>query len=332
MMSRRDVILEGAQAAARLHDRLGSRKLVEASGGCIDVFGALVELNVPLLFRPLDGLLGACLPGPVPGVIISTQRPLHVQRFTGAHELGHVTLKHELSLDGDEILTRSIENEQNLLEVGADSFASAFLLPKWLLQLHARRQGWNRESMSNPHAVYQLALRVGASYQATCIALKRHAIIERTTLQHLMDYSPRDLKAELLDGFEVDNYFPDVWLLTEHDEASTLEGQPDDLFVIRLAEKSGAGYLWTTSGLVDAGFAILRDTRKIPSPESSIGGPVTRALTARHIEPASGEFAMELKRPWQETAPPISKLHVTYELLGKEIGMPRAARRQMRAA
>jgi predicted secreted protein len=151
-------------------------------------------------------------------------------------------------------------------------------------------------------------------------------------LQRLIDYSPRDLKAELLGDFEVDNYFPDVWLLTERDEASTLEGQPGDLFVIRLTEKSGAGYLWTTGNLVDAGFAILRDTRRIPAPENAIGGPVTRDLTARHIEPASGEFAMELKRPWQEMAPPIAKLHVTYELLGKEIGMPRAIRRQLRVA
>ena len=130
-MTEREAYLEGAQAAARLHDRLGTRQMVEASRGAIDVFGALLQLDVALLFRPLDGLLGACLPGPAPGVIISTQRPLRIQRFTGAHELGHVALGHELSLDGDEILARaSARRRRDLVELAADSFAAAFLLPK----------------------------------------------------------------------------------------------------------------------------------------------------------------------------------------------------------
>ena len=106
-MTRRDAILEGAQAAARLHDQLGTRQAVEASAGCVDVFGAILSVGAALLFRPLDGLLGFCIRGPsIPGVVISTQRPLRIQRFTGAHELGHVVLNHTESLDGPEILTR----------------------------------------------------------------------------------------------------------------------------------------------------------------------------------------------------------------------------------
>ena len=141
-----------------------------------------------------------------PGVVVSTQRPLRIQRFTGAHELGHVVLGHALSLDGPEILARG--NAADEVELAADSFASAFLLPKWLLQLHARRQGWNRANMSDPSAVYQLSLRVGASYEATCIALERHRIIDSATQQRLFDKSRRDIKAELLEGFELDNYYP----------------------------------------------------------------------------------------------------------------------------
>lgn len=333
-MTARDAFLEGAQAAARLHARLGTRPSVEAAGGAVDVFGALLELDVALIFRPLDGLLGACLPGPAPGVIISTQRPLRVQRFTGAHELGHVALGHDVSLDGDEILARApAERRRGLAEIAADSFAAAFLLPKWLLQFHARRQGWKKASMGDPHAVYQLGLRAGASYEATCLALERHAVNDAATTRRLLDTPRRGLKAALLDGFEVDNYRPDVWLLTERDEGATLEGQPDDLFVIKLAEQGGAGYLWTTDGLADAGFAILRDSRERPGPGMTVGGPVTRALTARHEEPASGDFALELKRPWQAAGPAAARLHVTYDLFGKEVGMARAQRRrELRAA
>lgn len=331
-MARRDAILEGAQAAARIHDQLRIRQNVEASGGAIDVFGAMLTLNVALLFRPLEGLLGACLPGPNPGVIISTQRPLRIQRFTGAHELGHVTLGHQAILDGEEILGRAWVKGRDDIELAADSFAAEFLLPRWLLQIHARRQGWNKESMADPHTAYQLSLRVGASYEATCAALERHKVIDRSTRERLADKPRRALKEELLDGFEVEDYRRDVWLLTERDEGLTLEGAPDDLFILKLRENGGAGYLWTTDGLVAAGFAILRDQRHIPSAETAIGGPVQRELMARLLEPASGNFSLELKRPWQGSGAAISSLHLAYDLFGKEVGMPRAARRTLARA
>jgi Zn-dependent peptidase ImmA (M78 family)/predicted secreted protein len=330
-LSRRQAILDGAAAAARLHDHLDVRHAVENSGGSIDVFGALLVLKAALIFRPLDGLLGFCIRGPDrPGVVISTQRPLRIQRFTGAHELGHVYLGHTQSLDGDEILTRGGPTSD--VEIAANSFASAFLLPKWLLQLQARRQGWNRESMRNPAIVYQMALRVGASYEATCVALETHNIVDSATANELMGASPRDIKTALLAGVTLENYYPDVWLLTERDEGLVLEGQPDDLFVLRLAEKASAGYLWNTTDLVNSGFAILRDDREhAPAPES-VGGPVTRALTARRSDPAQGRFALELKRPWQKEGAAIAALHVSYDLYGKEVGMPRAVRRQLAAA
>lgn len=333
-MTRREAFLQGAQSAARLHEQLGSRAETEARAGAIDVFGAIIATGTPLIFRPLKGLLGACIPGP--GIIISTERPLPVQRFTGAHELGHVALAHDLSLDGEEILTRIGHNSDDVptpeFEIAADSFASAFLLPRWLLQMHARRHGWDRASMRDPHAVYQLSLRLGASYTATCIALERYDIIDAAARKALLDKPRRELKAELLDGLPVDNFFPDVWLLTERDEGSTIEGQPDDLFVLRLAEQSGAGYVWTTSGLLESGFAILRDERKIPPPETSIGGPVTRAVTAKHTEPTKGTFALELRRPWLKSGTPLAALHVDYDLRGKEVGLPRLSRRHLRLA
>ena len=331
-MSRRQAILEGATAAARLHDQLDVRHAVESSGGSIDVFGALLVLKAALIFRPLDGLLGFCIRGADrPGVVISTQRPLRIQRFTGSHELGHVYLGHTQSLDGEEILGRGgpMTDER---EIAANSFASAFLLPKWLLQLQARRQGWDRASVRNPHIVYQTALRVGASYEATCVALQTHNIIDDATANELMNASPRDIKAELLAGIAIENYYPDVWLLTERDEGLVLEGQPDDLFVLRLTEKAGAGYLWNTTDLIKSGFAILRDQREIPPTPEIVGGPVMRALTARRSDAAQGRFALELLRPWQKEGTAIAALHVAYDLYGKEVGMPRSVRRQLAAA
>jgi hypothetical protein len=41
---------------------------------------------------------------------------------------------------------------------------------------------------------------------------------------------------------------------------------------------------------------------------------------------------LELKRPWQKEGAAIASLHLAYDLYGKEVGMPRAIRRQLAAA
>ena len=96
----------GTMAAARLHHALDLRAAITMRGGAVDVFGAIQALDLPLLMRPLKGLLGAYLSDPVPGVLVTTERPMAIQRFTAAHELGHYTLKHLPSLDDESILRR----------------------------------------------------------------------------------------------------------------------------------------------------------------------------------------------------------------------------------
>ena len=91
MADNRAAILTGAKAAHTLHRDLGIKEQIErAGGGRVDVFGAIAKLGATLMFQPLDKLLGAYLPGDELGVLITTKRPLPVQRFTGAHELGHL--------------------------------------------------------------------------------------------------------------------------------------------------------------------------------------------------------------------------------------------------
>ena len=40
------------------------------------------------------------------------------------------------------------------------------------------------------------------------------------------------------------DYRGDVWLLTERDARARIDGSFNDLFVLRLEEHSGGGYLW----------------------------------------------------------------------------------------
>ena len=95
------------------------------------------------------GLLGAYISEPISGVLVTTAgRPLSIQRFTAAHELGHFRLEHLPSLDDESILRRmampTMAAGPNMQEVEADSFAVAFLnAPRWLIAgIASGRAGW----------------------------------------------------------------------------------------------------------------------------------------------------------------------------------------------
>src|SRR5215207_4646892 len=138
----------GAMTAGRLHRRLGTQAIIEQHGGSIDVFGTIHSLGLPLLLRPLKGLLGAYLSSPAPGVLVTTERPMSIQRFTAAHELGHFSMRHLPSLDDESILRRmpiAGEPTADFQEVEADAFAVEFMMPRWLILWHAARQGWTAD-------------------------------------------------------------------------------------------------------------------------------------------------------------------------------------------
>ncbi len=153
-------------AAARLHRDLGLQADGALESGRIDVFDAIARLGVPLIFKPLEGLLGSYLSDPTPGILVTTKQPLNVQRFTAAHELGHHQLRHKPSFDDETIISRAPFNprlEDEAQETEAEAFAAALLLPRWLVGWHCERQGWDDETCHRPEIVYQLALRTGPS-------------------------------------------------------------------------------------------------------------------------------------------------------------------------
>jgi predicted secreted protein len=323
-------ILRGTREAARVHRDLGMQEHIAEHGGRIDVFGTLVTSGVPLLFKPLDGLLGVFLPEPSPGVLITTQRALSIQRLTGAHELGHYRLQHRPSLDDEMILRRSpffATSGYDRQEMEADAFALTFLLPRWLFAVHFQRQGWTADSMYNPQTVYQASLRVGASYRATCHALRRHKVIDRPTCEALLEVQPRTLKQALLADYHPQNWRSDVWLLTERDEGALIEGSRGDLFVMRLKEHSNAGYVWNFEALERTGFAIVRDEYEAPD-NKTIGGVVTRTVTAHSSDRHSGELNLQEARPWLGADQPLAEFTLTFDLSGpEEEGLSQAERR-----
>lgn len=321
----------GAMAAGRLHRRLEMQALIGQHGGNIDVFGAIHSLDLPLLLRPLKGLLGAYLSSPAPGVLVTTERPMSIQRFTAAHELGHFFMQHEPSLDDESILRRmpmSPEPGNQFQETEADAFAIAFMMPKWLIALHCARQGWTVDELRRPNIAYQLSLRIGASYEATCRTLSRYKLISDAVMRELLDTKPRSLKVDLLHDYRPTDYRGDVWLLTERDEGTRIDGSRNDLFVLRLKEHAGGGFLWDLDQLMASGFAVVRDEREALEADA-IGGPVVRRVTAAPEAAQRGRMSLNERRPWQPATANAS-LTIDYDFTGPEQeGLSRAERRHL---
>jgi Zn-dependent peptidase ImmA (M78 family) len=327
-------VRNGSMAAARLHVEFDTKAKMKGHGGSVDAFGAALGVNLPLLLRPLKALLGAYLPDPIPGVLVTTERPLSIQRFTAAHEIGHFRMKHRPSLDDENILRRMTMSvvptaaDPDLQEVEADAFAVNFLMPRWLIDWHCHRQGWLARDLAKPHVAYQLSLRLGTSYEATSWTLQRYKLISDAAGQALRDAQRRQLKIDLLDGHRPPDYRGDVWLLTEHDADTRIDGSHNDHFVLRLKEHSGGGYLWNIDQLRESGFAIIRDGRESTDQEG-VGGPVIRHVTAGLEQGQRGRVSLDECRPWQPNAP-ISRVTLSYDFTGPEKeGFSRAERRQL---
>ncbi len=323
-MNRREAVLSGVGAAAALHDQLDLRKQLEAGAGPIDVFSIIEEMGVPLAFRPLEGVLGLFLPAPAgPGIMVTTERPLHLQRFTAAHELGHFMLEHTDSSFDERIgfVARGDYSQDRLQEVAADTFAAEFMFPRWLLVAHARRRGWGPNDLRTPDMVYQLSLRIGMSYEATCFALASHAMLRRAEVDALLAVPPKASKQRALGNIEPPSWHSDVWVLSANDAGACVLGKPDDMVVLSLEEHVASGYTWDFSAAEANGLSVVLDERR-DRPEAGLGAVVDRVVVFLAQE-GGGHVSLVEKRAWSEDKP-LKELGFDLSFWGKEV-LPRYA-------
>ncbi|MFX4221539.1 MAG: ImmA/IrrE family metallo-endopeptidase [Thalassobaculum sp.] len=272
----------------------------------VDVFECIDRTGAALMFQPMEKLLGAFMKqNGTAGIILNTERPLGMQRFTAAHELGHLILNHDPHADDEGILRRSPIATGRASRVvppqerEADAFASYFLLPPYLITEQMKVQGWTPDHFSSPENVYQASLRFGTSYSGAVYGLERERVIGASLRQQLIKVPPQKLKLSLLDGQPLPNSRrSDVWHLTEKDEGAVIEAGRDDLFLLRLHEDTGAGYVWTFDELHAAGFAILKDGRD-PVPDGQIGAATVRRILAQAGRPLAETLRLKECRPWE---------------------------------
>lgn len=321
--------LRGAEAAKLLHDRLDMRRQIEMTNGPIDVFNAIAALEIPLVFKPLSSALGLCLPEPLRGIIITSRRTKNIQRFTAAHELGHVELGHEGSID-HEILQRAPTVEDRFTdynEVEAEAFASEFLLPRWLFAHHIRRQKWKTgNELRDPKIIYQLSLRLGASFEATCYGMLHHRILPKAVTDHLLSQKVKTIKAAVGEGREPPHPWADRWEVTQRDQNGALSGSQDDLLHFKLSEHASSGLRWDEAAFERLGLQVVADRSHFDREAKSYGGTAIRSIVVQPSRPLTSKLILHERREWapSERDPFVCRL----QLEAKEQGMSTAERRR----
>jgi Zn-dependent peptidase ImmA (M78 family) len=219
-------------------------------GRVADPFAAAATAGVLVLFRPLASLSGLYVREEnIAGIMVNASHPLRLQRYTLAHELGHHLLGHASVADdsfsfggdivGDGRVVRSRDDE-----MVAEAFAAWFLMPRKQVLAAIARVG---EAIVTPFEVYQLALRLGVSYEATARHLPNLRVADRAQLAGWLGRATRRQlrnQRERIAIAPMTKQRHDVWLLGPRDDGQQILARPGDRLVLALPAPAAAGHSW----------------------------------------------------------------------------------------
>ncbi|WP_298461262.1 ImmA/IrrE family metallo-endopeptidase [uncultured Cellulomonas sp.] len=235
-----------AQAANNALNTLG---IDQASP--VDPFEAIENSGLVLGFKPMKDLLGVILPGDPGGVLINSERPASLQRYTAAHELGHWYLDQDvLRLETDDTIVGHHPHDSR--ELDAQTFAAHFLMPLELLYSTARRYGIRRGSEVGPEQLYQAARDMHVSYEAAVRQFVNTKLVSPGNRTELLKARPMLIKRALADGLALPDPRGDVWVLDHPDERVSVEAFVGDAIVLRLPERPSTGYRWCVEPSLDS--------------------------------------------------------------------------------
>ncbi len=333
-MSYRDIVLRAAQRAAEVVDETGAMERIEQDGYTrIDPFQIAANSGVLVMLRPMEKLLGAFLGDENPGILVNVERSAGLVHMTCAHELGHFFMGHGSTAD-EKIYYGS---KGALIEQEADQFGYNLLVPRKLIVKIMQRKQWKKEALFRPGVLYQLALRMGVSYEATAWSLNRHNVMTSEQVQTMLRTTPAMIKKALL-GDRLADTRKEVWLLDSNDRSSILEPRPDDQLVVRLPSHASSGYLWETDSaeeLATEGFHL--EPLTVPSTSSgdsslTFGGPgmMDYLLSGGRTDKGKPvDVCLSERAPWDTSSPAINtyQSHTQFEALN--IGLTPQARQQL---
>lgn len=321
-MSTREAILEGVSEAARVKDLVP-----QSFGSAVDVTGVIVSMEIPVLFRPLRGLWGATVSvGEKKGILVNSKIGRPVQRFTLAHELGHVVMGHELSFDESLDFSPTHSGKPDV-EVSANAFAAELLASPTLIKATAKRHGWSPKDLTQPGWIYQLSLRLGISFAAACWTLAEMKVVSRYQAQMFAEAGPKSLKHDLVSPSLLDDPWADVWVLTEADSLGAIEAGPFDVFKLVIRESVSSGFQWEFA-TDHHDYTVVEDYRVVGTKYGSLSD---RIIVLKYSESARHRLLLRHVRPWNEQVAQTFLLDV--DTRGKETGgLPRRIRESLMAA
>jgi Zn-dependent peptidase ImmA (M78 family)/predicted secreted protein len=310
--------LEAISAASQLHARLGS-----ARDKPVDVFEAIRSLGIWLVFQKLDNLLGATVRQGVGGIVITTERPLNLQRYTAAHELGHWILHDdEFTWDTDETV---LQGDASAREHAAQIFAGAFLMPRQLVVGTLRRLGLQRGDRITPLMAYQASTIMGVSYEAALNQLQAMNLLTREEYSALKEVRPINIKTMLSGGIRPKNPQANVWLPAV-EELQELNMAIGDEVVISVPENRTTGYRWTVPPksqeanneqgsaeieLVADDFELRTTQAAGSAAEPRAGGGGHRRMIFRANAAGHMVLPLALRRSFQADSPPADLITVS---------------------
>jgi Zn-dependent peptidase ImmA (M78 family)/predicted secreted protein len=297
---------DGVRAAQREHQRLGTDLATR-----IEIFDVIEDERIWLMFARLGTLYGVYKrEGEASGIIINSQHPLTVQRYTAGHEYGHHVLGHAASADNDERISRP----RDLLEVAAQAFAGEFLMPLQLVNFTLRTMGLSGSNLPlTPRQVYQLSLELGVSYRAAVTQLTGQHKLAPEHGRSLLRQSPIDVKTGLA-GVRPAHPWADVWLLDEPQEGRRFSPRLRDEVHVMLPETPSTGYVWQ---LVDPAASVLAlvDDQFETGDDAVIGASGTRHVAFRVASAGAGRLRLEKRRPWQRNGETSASFEATLSVI-----------------
>lgn len=242
-MTRQALFEAGKRASAVLRDLEIKQELYDTGRLRIDPIQLASQLDVIVVFKKLQKLLGAYVyTNEQAGILLNYDRPFGLVTMTCAHELGHYALQHDSMLD----TMVEYDSAASLQELQADAFAYALLLPNWLLQRVMGIEGITKRQLNCPELIYQLSLRFGLSYSAMVWLLFRKKILAQKEARKLSSVQPKTIKSTLKSRLhlEVHGNHSDIWILTQGYQDYVIEPKVGDSVIVELRSHPSAGMAW----------------------------------------------------------------------------------------
>jgi len=297
----------------------------------IDIFRIIEGAGIWLMFQPMPRLFGAYKhENESAGIILNTNHPSSLQRYTAAHEYGHHVLNHTESIDEEDSIT-GVSRALSSQETAAQAFAADFLMPLQLVNYTLRTLGLSiQPSHLSPVEVYKLSLQLGASYAATVTQLVALKKIREGTAMKLQRERPISIKEEL-GGERPENARSEIWIVEEKDPRRELTPRVNDEIHILLGETPSSGYLWSVEPtrrdsqpmrINESAVVLVHDRFETaePSNEMTYGDSGIHRFVFKVLRPGACDLRVLKIRPWQTGEPPAAAFEATIRAFERPTG------------